>query len=120
MLNSTTFRPGETVQLSLNWQVLSRLSDPYTTFIHLTDSTGRIAVQVDQPPLNGQRPTNTWQVGEEITDPYDLFLPQDMPRGTFVIRVGLYRDEQRLPVVDPGLAVAQDNALLVHQITVAE
>jgi serine/threonine-protein kinase len=114
-LNGETFRPGDTVQILITWHVLDRLPEAYTTFIHITDENGRIVAQLDRPPLGGSRPTNTWRAGEKLLDPYTLVLPRDIPPGSYWVRAGLYRGNHRLPVVDPGLAQAQDDAVYVRQ-----
>jgi serine/threonine-protein kinase len=117
-LNNMTLRPGDILQIVITWHVLDRLPAPYTTFIHLTDADGQIAAQLDRPPLGGSRPTDTWRAGEKLLDPYSLPLPATIRPDAYWVRVGLYRGAQRLPVVDPGSAQAEQDAVLVHQVTV--
>jgi hypothetical protein len=133
-LNSTSFRPGDTAQITLVWQVLpgdtaqitlvwqvlNPIPDAYTTFIHITDAGGRIVTQLDRPPLQGRQPTNTWAVGTEMEDLYQILLPKSIPPGMYDVQIGLYKGEQRLPVVDPGLARTRDDAVIVHQIRIVE
>jgi hypothetical protein len=117
-LNGTTFQPGDTAQLTVTWHVLNPLPDAYNTFIHITDAGGRIVTQLDRPPLRGSQPTNTWTVGDELEDPYNVLLPKSIAPGMYEVHIGLYRGEHRLPVVDPGLARAHDDAVIVHRITI--
>jgi serine/threonine-protein kinase len=117
-LNSTTFRPGDTAQITLTWQVLNPIPEAYTTFIHITDAGGKIVTQLDRPPLQGRPPTNTWTVGSELTDPYNVILPRSIEPGMYEIQVGLYIGDDRLPVLDPGRARVHENAVIVHQITI--
>jgi serine/threonine protein kinase len=119
-LNGMTFRPGDTIQIMITWHVLDRLPAPYTTFIHITDPSGQIAAQLDRPPLGGSRPTDTWRTGEQFLDPYTLPLPADTRPGSYWVRIGLYRTDRRLPVIDPGSAQADQDAVLVHKVTVAD
>jgi len=116
--NALQFRPGESAQIIITWHVLSRLSESYTVFIHITDADGRILTQLDRPPLGGSRPTNTWQAGEKFLDPYVIPLPRDAPPGSYWVKIGFYRGTRRLPVVDPGLAEALDDAVFVRQIEI--
>lgn len=119
-LNSTTFRQGDTAQLTVLWQVLNPIPDIYNTFIHITDAGGKIMTQLDRPPLQGQQPTNTWTVGAELEDSYNLILPKSIPPGMYQVHIGLYKGDQRMPVIDPGLARARDDAVIVHQIKIIE
>jgi hypothetical protein len=119
-LNSTTFHPGDTAQITLVWQVLNPIPEAYTTFIHITDAGGKIITQVDRPPLQGRQPTNTWTVGAELTDPYNVLLPRSIQPGMYEIHVGLYIGEDRLSVLDPGRARALKDAVIVHQIEVVD
>ncbi len=113
-----TFRPGDAVQLFITWQVQDRFSEDYTVFIHVVDEDDRILTQRDLPPLGGGRPTTTWQPGEQLLDPYVLSIPSDAPEKDYWVQVGLYRGNQRLPVVDPGFAEEKGNAVIVRQIRV--
>ncbi len=117
-LNGSDFHPGDIVQVTLTWQVIARFAQSYTVFIHITDRDGHIITQRDAPPLGGSRPTNTWKPGEKLLDLYTLTLPAKTPPGDYWVRVGMYRGDTRLPVVDPGLVEAEDNALIVRQIQV--
>jgi serine/threonine-protein kinase len=119
-LNEMTLRPGDTLQIVITWHVLERLPAPYTTFIHITDAGGQIVAQLDRPPLGGSRPTDTWRPGENFLDPYSLALPANARPGSYWVRIGLYRQAQRLPVIDPGSATVEQDAVLVHEITVRD
>lgn len=119
-LNNTTFQTGETIQLTVVWHVLNPLPDAYTTFVHLTDAGGKIFTQLDQPPLQGLQPTNTWTVGAKIADTYSLLLPNSIPPGMYDLQIGMYKGEQRLAVLDPGLARTRQDAVIVHQIKIVE
>jgi hypothetical protein len=116
--NSVTFRPGDAVQLIVTWQVLDRMPERYTMFIHILDQNGRILTQKDEPPLGGSRPTDTWRPGEKLLDPHTLTLPHDTPVGTYSVQLGLYHGDSRLPIIDPGFAEARDNAIIVRQIDI--
>jgi hypothetical protein len=104
--------------MMITWHVLERLQKSYTVFIHITDQDGRIITQRDAPPLGGSRPTDTWQPGEKLLDSHTLTLPANAPIGDLKVHVGLYRGDERLPVVDPGLAETEANAIIVRQIEV--
>jgi hypothetical protein len=119
-LNATGWRPGDTIQVVITWHVLDRLPARYTTFIHITDDRGRIVAQLDRPPLGGNPPTDSWRAGEKFIDPYVLPLPSTVRPGTFTMRIGLYRGNTRLPIVDPGAAQAEGDALIVHEIVIKD
>ena len=117
-LNATTLRPGDTLQVMITWHVLDRLPAAYTTFIHITEPDGRIAAQLDRPPLGGSRPTDTWSAGEKLLDPYSLSLPVTLRPGSYWVRIGLYRGDRRLPVLNPGSARTENDAVIVHEIKI--
>lgn len=117
-LNNSAFRPGDAIQLAVVWQVLERMSQTYTTFIHVTRQNGEIVTQLDTLPLSGSRLTNTWQPGETLNDLYTLTLPVNLSPGTYWVRIGLYEGAQRMPVADPGRVSADNDALIVAQIEV--
>jgi len=113
-----TFRPGDAMQLLITWQVQDRFGEDYTVFVHVVDGAGAILTQRDLPPLGGSRPTTTWQPGERLLDPYVMTIPSDARDGDYWVHVGLYRGNQRLPVVDPGFAEGKEDAVVVRQIRV--
>jgi serine/threonine-protein kinase len=118
-VNQDAFRPGDALQLMITWHVQEQIDQNYTLFVHIVDRNNRIVTQRDAPPLGGSRPMVSWQPGEELFDPHTLSLPRDLPYGDYMILVGLYTGDHRLPIVDPGYAQAKGNALVVRQITVS-
>jgi 4-amino-4-deoxy-L-arabinose transferase-like glycosyltransferase len=93
--------PGDTLQLTLHWQALATAAKNWKVFLHLTDDQGNIVAQKDQIPGDGKLPLTGWVPGEYLIDDYSLAIPADAPRGTYLLKVGLYdaNDGSRLPVL---------------------
>lgn len=114
-----SYRPGDSVPVTLRWRCISPLSASYKVFVHLlTEDGGALIAQRDSVPVNGLRPTTGWTSGEIISDPHQVLLPDSTPAGTYQIRVGLYNDSGRLPVADAGDAQVLDDTVFVTKVTV--
>ena len=118
-ISQLTYRPGDTLGLTLRWQVLQTIPSSYKVFIHvLTLDYSAAVAQRDIEPLNGLRPTNSWTPGEIINDPHQIQLPQNTPAGAYQIRAGLYNPQGRMPVVDAGQTQVIDNTIFIVTIQV--
>jgi eukaryotic-like serine/threonine-protein kinase len=114
-----SYRPGGSVPVTLRWRCLESFDSSYKVFVHvLTQDMERLIAQRDVEPVNGLRPTQTWTRGELISDAHQVMLPADTPAGTYQIRVGLYNEQGRLPVVDPGQADVVDDTIFITSIEV--
>ncbi len=113
------FNAGASVPVTLRWRCTAPIDRSYQVFIHiLTEDMGTAVAQQDIIPLNGLRPTTGWTPGEVINDPHQVDLPAGTPPGTYQIRVGLYDDAGRMPVVDAGVAQVVDHTIFVTTISV--
>ncbi len=72
------------------WRAESTFPSSYRVFVHLVDEAGQIITQSDGEPASWTRPTTGWVPGEYILDAHTLRLPEDMPDGELVLRVGFY------------------------------
>jgi hypothetical protein len=101
-LPDTTLRPGGGLSPTLYWQTDEPITRSLTVFLHLIAADGTIAAQRDQIPASGARPTTGWAPGEVVADAYGLRLPDDLPPGTYRLRIGWYdaRTGKRVPLVD--------------------
>jgi uncharacterized membrane protein len=115
-LDSTKLKPGRTLHLTLYWQALASMEQPYTVFTHLLDEDNQIWGQKDGIPGNGMRPTTGWAEGEIIIDQYDIPIQVDAPPGQYTLEIGLYDlvTGQRLSVKSEDGAVLDDRILLTE------
>jgi hypothetical protein len=81
---------GGVLPATLYWQATADMDIPYTVFVHLIGSDGKVVAWDDAEPEGGARPTISWVPGEFITDRHELLLPADLPPGNYVVEVGLY------------------------------
>lgn len=118
--DTSSMKPGETLQVALRWRASRGTAERLSVFVHMVSEGGVLTAQHDGEPANGSRPTTSWVSGDIITDIHLVTLPESAPAGTYTVRVGLYLPgpNQRVPVVDAGQVEAQDNALIVHTVTV--
>ena len=105
---------GDTMRLTLEWEAVRAVNEPYKVFVHVLGRNGLPIAQQDNEPVQGTYPTTRWQSGERVSDPYAISLPSDLAPGEYAVEVGLYRisDLSRLPVLDDGGSVVDDKVFL--------
>jgi hypothetical protein len=104
-LSTATLKPGDVLQVRLDWQTDAPLDTTYKVFVQLLNSDGGLAAQQDSEPNSGSAPTTTWTPGQTVIDRHGLAIPRDLPPGTYKLIIGLYnRDDSsaRLPVATAG------------------
>jgi hypothetical protein len=109
VLPQTTFYPGDTIELTLYWQVMAAdfmraipmpspaTAAPLAIFVHFsTGDPGRILSQYDgwDVALTGL------EAGDVIRYPLAIPVPPETPPGNYYLRLGLYSPQNgaRLPV----------------------
>ncbi len=119
LVSQLEFRPGDTLPLTLRWRCIQPLARSYKVFIHvLTPDMSASVAQQDIEPVNGLRPTTSWTTNEVINDPHQITLPAETPVGRYQVRVGLYDDAGRLPVVDAGKTEVFADTIFVMYIEI--
>lgn len=102
-LDKEQVRPGDTLQVTLYWQVLAPVERNYSTFIQLFGRDGAGIGQKDSYPGLGNYPTTRWQPGEIIADTYPVPVDYEAEApGVVKISAGLYdlKTMFRLPATD--------------------
>jgi hypothetical protein len=98
-----SIQTGKPITVSLYWEASRKIPEAYTVFVHLEDTSGAVRAQSDRPPWDGMYPTDRWSIGETVRDDYMLQLPDTLPAGDYVVRVGVYRSaDKRIPLVSGG------------------
>ncbi len=112
-LGKHTYRPGETLRLTLFWQPLQTIQPNLVVFVHILDSQGALVAQHDGVPDEGRRPTPFWQPGVVVSDAHAITLPSEMAPGRYTLSVGMHDwpGLQRLTVVR-GPAAGEDHITL--------
>ncbi len=97
-------RPGDRIEINLEWQVQTPTTGNLATFVHLGDPTKPPLTQGDSLPLGGYYPTWLWESGERFMDQYNIEIPQDLAPGIYPILIGMYDpiDGARLPLAVGG------------------
>lgn len=113
---SLAAKPGETIELRIQWHALAPLQDSYTVFVHLLTLDNVVVESKDYTPLGGAWPTMLWfpkwLPGQQAIDPYTIRAP-DEP-GEYYIEIGLYglRSVVRVPAFDSDGNLAGDRFVL--------
>ncbi|WP_420644260.1 ArnT family glycosyltransferase [Candidatus Leptofilum sp.] len=102
----TSYQPGDTVDLLLEWEVLAPMDRNWSVFIHLNDPViGVPIVQRDMFLDQGLQPTSLLEPGERIFNYYQLAIPETaIAPAELLLSVGLYDfyavDQERLPLLN--------------------
>jgi hypothetical protein len=89
-LDADSVSPGRDLTLKVYWQTAVPLSEDYTMFTQLLNSSGALVAGWDSQPLGGYFPTRQWPADEIITDVVRLPLPPDLPPGDYTLITGMY------------------------------
>jgi len=117
-LSSGQPKPGETLEVTLDWQALAKAGPAYTVFLHLIAPDGSRVAGVDEPILRGAYQPDLWPKDRTLPDRHWLALPSDLPPGHYRLDLGLYypgRADSPLPVPAEG-----SNRIALTYLTVGE
>jgi hypothetical protein len=110
-------RPGESLTVRLEWEVLQAMDRDWSVFIHLNDPVlSRPIAQRDMYPGAGLRPTTLLSPGERLVDEYVLTIPPTaVAPAELELVVGLYdfETEARLRTTDDRLQTTEENDAVV-------
>ena len=101
---------GQRAAITLTWQAESVPTQDYTIFVQLLDEKGVLRGSADAPPLttastSENYPTSWWRKGDRIVDRHEMVIPAELPAGNYQIAVGLYNQNNRLPLTTGGDSV---------------
>ncbi len=71
----STLETGQTVVVTIPWQVRETPDQDWSVFLHLMDEDGVVVAQRDSYPGGGAWPTGDWRAGDVVTDTHRLTLP---------------------------------------------
>jgi hypothetical protein len=117
-LSTITVKPGETIEVWLNWFTQQQVDESYTVFVHLIDGNNQLRAQQDYTPMGGAFPTQLWIpkwiAGQSVNDPYQIKVPDDLPPGDYFIEAGMYgmTSQRRVPIIGHDGSLAGDRAIL--------
>jgi hypothetical protein len=117
-LSSGQPEPGETLEVTLDWQALDKAGPAYTAFLHLIAPDGSRVAGVDEPILRGAYQPDLWPKDRTLPDRHQLALPSDLPPGHYRLDLGLYHPGQP----DNPLQVSGEgsNRIALTYLTVGE
>lgn len=72
------------------WKATGDIKNDWTAFVHFIGPNGRIAFQNDHLLLSGDRSSSEWIKGEFYKERFQIDLPEDIPYGTYLIRMGIW------------------------------
>ncbi len=95
-------RPGETITVTLHWQVETTTHEDWRVFVHVGEPDRPPLLQHDGLPALGDFPAQWWEPGDQFEDPHPIRIPSDFPMGIYALWAGLYRpDGIRAEVIGP-------------------
>ncbi len=93
---------GDSIPLTLFWQVVKPPSGNPETVVKAVDATGKQISETVQRPTGGAWPTDQWQTGDVVVDREKLLVPAGTSTGPLNLLVGL-QTAGGLPIV-PSIA----------------
>lgn len=102
-VDQSSYRAGDTINVTLYWLALQKMDENYKVFVHLTDEgETRLISQSDRWPVYNFSPTTRWERGEIVWDRHEIQIPPDVAPGTYRLATGAYLLEtmRNLEVLD--------------------
>jgi len=98
---------GDQMSVSLIWEAMEPIAEPYTVFAHIIAEDGATVAQHDGGPLFGTRPTTGWEVGELLIDRHEIEIINTGHAVNSSLTVGMYDSNtiERIPFANGETAL---------------
>jgi hypothetical protein len=102
---------------TLTWQSAAMIQDRQV-FVHVYDSSGKLAAQADSAPAEGFVPTSWWRAGDVITDVHSVNTT-NLPSGVYRVTVGMYdaATGTRIEARDASGIRLPDDEVIIGKVT---
>ncbi len=88
-LAESRVQDGDTITLTLFWQVLAPAPGGVDSVVQAIDARGAVVGETVRPPTGGVWPWEDWQPGDVLVDRQHLLLPAGTAPGPLILAVGL-------------------------------
>jgi hypothetical protein len=88
-LSLLTFRPGDSLPLTLFWRAQSDLDEDCLILLQLRAEDGTAWTLHRERPADGSYPTTLWEQGEVVREQLDARIPADVPSGRYALMASL-------------------------------
>jgi len=126
-LDADTYRPGDSVHVTLYYRARREMETDYTVFTHVLGphnpaTGGPLWGQSDSEPCQRAYRTSAWAPGEIVRDRFSIPIAGDAPPGEYQLEVGVYllATMTRLPATDAAGDPLPNDAAPLGTITVGE
>jgi 4-amino-4-deoxy-L-arabinose transferase-like glycosyltransferase len=109
-LNAEQLFPGDTLDVTLNWQYVAPIPEDLTVTIGLLDANGEILATADGG-VPGY-PTSAWRAGVPFQDIRTLTIPSDAAPGALQLYIGWYQVTDGLRLTAAGANIL-DNRYII-------
>jgi hypothetical protein len=113
--NGPTVRAGESVFLSLYWDINAVIPADVTRFVHIVSQTGKeLVAQHDGKPCQGLYPVSQWATNVIIPDGFAITIPANLMPGLYDLIVGWYSypSLDRLPIIVADSPLGDNRAVI--------
>jgi mannosyltransferase len=90
-------KAADLLRVTTRWQVDAPLPE-YKFSLRLLTAESQVVLADDYVPQNWFAPTSQWLVGTDAVDQRALFLPADLPPGSYLVTLRLYDPTNGVPV----------------------
>jgi hypothetical protein len=106
---------GGWLDIELFMRAESRIETGWRVLMDALSRGGATPIKGHHPPACGRFPTHLWQPGDVVRDRYFLYVPRATEPGTYRLRTGFYRDNERLRVriSSPGAARPREQVTVI-------
>ena len=98
-VSSNPIEPGKEFKITHYWKVVTAPGPGWRLFTHLNGPANVPFLNVDHGPVSGKYPVSQWKAGDVIRDEHAMRLPVTWPHDKVVVHVGLWRGQERMPVL---------------------
>ena len=98
-----TIAAGDVLPLTLVWRATTDIEADYKLSLRLRNEQGDLFVQSDWPPLTAAEGTSSWKPNQPITDLRGLWLPPDIPPGSYILQLVVYDPVSGQPLGQPAV-----------------
>jgi 4-amino-4-deoxy-L-arabinose transferase-like glycosyltransferase len=89
-LGSGSFRPGDSISLTLFWKATQAVQRDYLCSLRMVDGSGQVWASVEGPLASEAYPTSQWAAGQLARGLHELMVPAGAPAGRYRLEIGLH------------------------------